>query len=93
MAASSPWTTFSWEPGSKIDISKYDFLAPSLLERISRVNGFPLLNDGLETSVPGLHILGAPGVYSFGPLLQFVSGTHFASRSLLRSVLSAGVPT
>lgn len=79
--------------GFKIDVSKYEFLAPSLLERISRVNGFPLLNDGLETSVPGLHILGAPGVYSFGPLLQFVSGTHFASRSLLRSVLSAGVPT
>lgn len=78
--------------GFKIDISKYDFLAPSLLERISRVNGFPLLNDGLETSVPGLHILGAPGVYSFGPLLQFVSGTHFASRSLLRSVLSAAKP-
>ncbi len=78
--------------GFKIDVSKYDFLAPSLLERISRVNGFPLLNDGLETSVPGLHILGAPGVYSFGPLLQFVSGTHFASRSLLRSVLSAGIP-
>ena len=78
--------------GFKIDISKYDFFAASLMEGISRVNGFPLLNDGMETSVPGLHILGAPGVYSFGPLLQFVSGTHFASRSLLRSVLRTANP-
>jgi hypothetical protein len=36
--------------------------------------------------VPGLHILGAPAVWSFGPLMQFVVGTHYASRSLLRCV-------
>lgn len=72
--------------GFQIDISKYDFVAPELMEQIKRVNGFPILQDGLETSVPGLHILGAPGVYCFGPLLQFVSGTHFASQSLLRSL-------
>ncbi len=70
--------------GFHIDISKYDFVASNLMQQINRVNGFPILKDGLETSVPGLHILGAPGVYCFGPLLQFVSGTHFASRSLLR---------
>ena len=74
--------------GFQIDISKYDFLAPSLMCQIERVNGFPVLREGLETSVPGLHILGAPGAYSFGPLLQFVSGTHFASRSLMRTVLN-----
>lgn len=72
--------------GFHIDISKYDFLAESLKDQIKRVNGFPLLNAGLETSVSGLHMLGAPAIYCFGPLLQFVSGTHFASRSLLRSV-------
>lgn len=70
--------------GFHIDISKYDFVAPELMQQISRVNGFPILKRGLETSVPGLHILGAPAAYCFGPLLQFVSGTHFASRSLMR---------
>lgn len=72
--------------GFQIDISKYDFMAPELMQQIGRVNGFPALKDGLETSVPGLHILGAPAAYCFGPLLQFVSGTRFASRSLMRSV-------
>lgn len=72
--------------GYRIDISKYDFLAPELLRSIESFNGFPLLKRGLETSVPGLHMLGAPAVWSFGPLMQFVSGTHFASRAVLRCI-------
>jgi FAD-dependent urate hydroxylase len=72
--------------GYRVDISKYDFLAPKLREAISRYNGYPRLRPGLETSVDGLHILGAPAAWSFGPLMQFVSGTHFASRSLLQCI-------
>lgn len=77
--------------GYRVDISKYDFLGEELKSSISRHNGYPRLRAGLETSVDGLHILGAPAVWSFGPLMQFVSGTHYASRVLLRSV--AGKPT
>jgi FAD-dependent urate hydroxylase len=69
--------------GFQIDVAKYSFLTAQLLQDIVRVNGFPVLDEGMETSVPGLHMIGAPAAYSFGPLLQFVSGTHFASRSLL----------
>jgi cation diffusion facilitator CzcD-associated flavoprotein CzcO len=72
--------------GYRIDISRYDFLAPELLNSIRQFNGYPLLKDGLETSVPGLHILGAPAAWTFGPLMQFVSGTHYASRALTRLV-------
>jgi FAD-dependent urate hydroxylase len=72
--------------GYHIDISKYGFLSSELMQRIDRVNGFPKLNRNLESSIPGLHFIGAPAAYSFGPLLQFVSGTRFASRSLLQAV-------
>lgn len=72
--------------GYRVDISKYSFLAPELVKSIQCVNGYPLLQPGLETSVPGLHILGAPGAWSFGPLMQFVSGTHYAAGSLMRSI-------
>jgi FAD-dependent urate hydroxylase len=72
--------------GYSVDISKYPFLAPQLVQSIRRVNGYPILQAGLETSMPGLHILGAPAAWSFGPLLQFVSGTHFASRALFRRI-------
>jgi Pyridine nucleotide-disulphide oxidoreductase len=69
--------------GYRVDISKYDFLDEGLKNSISRSNGYPQLREGLETSVDGLHILGAPAAWSFGPLMQFVSGTHYASRVLV----------
>ncbi len=75
--------------GYRVDIARYEFLAPELLSSIERYGGYPVLKEGLETSVPGLHILGAPAAWSFGPLMQFVSGTHYASRVLLRSVAGA----
>jgi thioredoxin reductase len=80
--------------GYRVDLSKYGFLSPELLQSIDRTNGYPRLRQGLETSVPGFHILGAPAAWSFGPLLQFVSGTHYASRALLRCIggSSAGAP-
>ncbi|MBV8900546.1 MAG: NAD(P)/FAD-dependent oxidoreductase [Verrucomicrobia bacterium] len=72
--------------GYRVDLSKYDFLAPGLVSLIDRFNGYPRLKEGLETSVPGLHILGAPAAWSFGPLMQFVSGARYASRALVRSI-------
>lgn len=68
--------------GYRVDVSKYEFLGPELLNSIRQFNGYPCLGEGLETSLPGLHILGAPAAWSFGPLMQFVSGTHYASLAL-----------
>jgi thioredoxin reductase len=72
--------------GYRVDISKYEFLSPVLLKSIERHNGYPVLKSGLETSVPGLHILGAPAAWSFGPLMQFVSGTTYAARAVTRVI-------
>jgi thioredoxin reductase len=72
--------------GYRVDVSKYDFLDRKLAGSISRHQGYPKLTDGFETSVPGLHILGAPAVWSFGPLMQFVVGTHYSSRALMQFV-------
>jgi hypothetical protein len=72
--------------GYRVDVRKYDFFAPELARSISCFHGFPRLGNGFETSVPNLHILGAPAVWSFGPLMQFVVGTHYTSRELLRCV-------
>jgi cation diffusion facilitator CzcD-associated flavoprotein CzcO len=76
--------------GYRINVSKYEFFAPDVANSIRTFNGYPILTEGLETSVPGLHILGAPGVWSFGPLMQFVSGTHYASRTLMRRIAANG---
>jgi cation diffusion facilitator CzcD-associated flavoprotein CzcO len=70
--------------GYHVDVSKYEFLAPEIRQAICQVHGYPVLQKGLESSVPGLHFLGAPAVWSFGPLMQFVSGTRYASFALTR---------
>ena len=72
--------------GFRVDISQYQFLAPSLLKNIKTASGYPLLRRGLESSVPGLHFLGKPAAWSFGPLLGFVSGAEFASTELLHRI-------
>ena len=76
--------------GYRIDVSRYKFLAPELASSIRTFSGYPILTAGLETSVPGLHILGAPGAWSFGPLMQFVSGTLYASKALTRRISENG---
>jgi hypothetical protein len=68
--------------GFKVDTSRYGFLSPSIGGQLKTASGYPVLGRGLESSVPGLHFLGRPAAWSFGPLLCFVSGTGFASREL-----------
>jgi hypothetical protein len=58
---------------------------------VKRSGGYPVLRAGLETSVPGLHFLGAPAAWSFGPIMRFVSGGWYAGRALAR-VVSVGAP-
>lgn len=73
--------------GYRVDISRYPFLSSSLLNGVQQINGHPKLNDRFESSVPGLHFLGAPAAWSFGPLMRFVAGADFASRNLTRGIL------
>ena len=74
--------------GYRIDITRYSFLSPGLLS-LQCVNGYPQLAAGFESSVPGLHFLGAPAAWSFGPLMRFVAGTRYSGRELVRAVLAA----
>jgi len=70
--------------GYRVDITRYSFLAPSLLARVVRAGGYPVLGRGAESSVAGLHFIGAPAAWSFGPIMRFVSGGWYAGRSLAR---------
>jgi cation diffusion facilitator CzcD-associated flavoprotein CzcO len=73
--------------GYRVDIARYPFLAPELVARIRSVDGYPLLRRGMETSVPGLHILGAPAARSFGPIMRFVAGGWYGAAALTAGVM------
>jgi cation diffusion facilitator CzcD-associated flavoprotein CzcO len=72
--------------GYRVDISRYPFLERALLAAIRQVNGYPLLDRGFESSVRGLHFIGATGAWTYGPLMRFVAGTPFAATHLTRWV-------
>ncbi len=73
--------------GYKVDVGGYGFLPPALLERIDRVDGFPRLTSSFESSVPGLHFVGAVAAWSFGPLMRFVAGTEYAGSAVAAALL------
>jgi FAD-dependent urate hydroxylase len=79
--------------GYRVDLARYPFLCDDLLGQIRRVNGYPLLGRGFESSVPGLHFIGATAAWNFGPLMRFVAGTPFAATAVARHLRSRATRT
>ena len=72
--------------GYRVNIRRYRFLSQDLLQRVDIVEGYPRLDRGFETTLPGLHFVGAPAAWSFGPLVRFVAGTEFVSKAVQRRI-------
>lgn len=72
--------------GYQVNVRALPFLAPTIVQSLRCVNGYPDLGTGFEASVAGLHFLGAPAAESFGPLMRFVSGSGYAARHLTRHI-------
>jgi cation diffusion facilitator CzcD-associated flavoprotein CzcO len=73
--------------GYKIDVAKLGIFDGHLSATLARRDGAPVLGAGFESSVPGLHFIGASAVGSFGPLMRFIAGAGFAARAVTKRVL------
>lgn len=73
--------------GYSVDISRYPFMIPQVLQKVRIFGGYPVVKAGFESSLPGLHFIGATAARSFGPLLYFVTGTEFASGELTSTIM------
>jgi len=76
--------------GYKVDLARHPLISADLLASIELFRGSPRLRRGFESSLPGLHFVGAMAAQSFGPLMRFVSGTTYAAPALA-SQLGSGV--
>ena len=76
--------------GYRIDVSRYEFLDPAIIAAIHHQGGYPTLHGGFESTVPGLHFVGAAAAISYSPVMRFVSGTWFTT-NLLAHQLKNGV--
>jgi FAD-dependent urate hydroxylase len=74
--------------GYRIDIAKLGILSADVLGKVARRGGSPVLAAGFESSVPGLHFVGASAVDSHGPLMRFIAGGGYAGRSVTRKALA-----
>ena len=78
--------------GYRVDVARYPFLDADLASAVRTARGYPLLRPGMESSVPGLHFLGAPAAWSFGPTMRFVAGGWFGGASLARALVGDAAP-
>jgi FAD-dependent urate hydroxylase len=73
--------------GYDVDVTRYPFLSQELVRDLEIAGGYPVMRPGFESSVPGLHFVGAAGTLSFGPVMRFVVGTWYAAPALVRNIL------
>jgi cation diffusion facilitator CzcD-associated flavoprotein CzcO len=76
--------------GYRVDVDSIAFLDRDLRARVGRFHGFPSLDAGFESTVPGLFFAGLSSAGTFGPLMRFVCGTDFAAPRLARAVSERG---
>ncbi|MGA7671420.1 MAG: NAD(P)-binding domain-containing protein [Nitrolancea sp.] len=70
--------------GYAINVDCYEFLDRDIHSRLAHQNGYPKLTNGFESTVPGLHFLGAASAISFSPVMRFVSGTWYTTDALAK---------
>jgi cation diffusion facilitator CzcD-associated flavoprotein CzcO len=68
--------------GYRVDLGRLTFLDEQLRASMEMNGTNPALTRHFESSVPGLHFVGAPATNTFGPVMRFVFGTPHAARGI-----------
>jgi pyruvate/2-oxoglutarate dehydrogenase complex dihydrolipoamide dehydrogenase (E3) component len=72
--------------GYQPNLANIDYLRP-LLDRIDTADGFPVLDEHFQTSVPGLFMCGFVATRDFGPFFGFVRGCPAAATLIVAALL------
>ena len=78
--------------GYQMDVTRLSFLADDIADGLAVHDGYPSLSRGLESSVPGLHFVGAAAAESSVPIMRFVVGTVYAAHAVRQRVLEERPP-
>jgi cation diffusion facilitator CzcD-associated flavoprotein CzcO len=72
--------------GYKVDVAGVPYLAP-LLSEMAVVDGFPVLDDDFQSSVPGLYVPGFAATRDFGPFFGFTKACPAAATIIVDGLL------
>lgn len=74
--------------GYKVKISQLPYLAAgNILGRLKTQNGFPVLDDHFQTSIPGLFITSMPATQDFGPFFGFTIAVRASAKLICEAVV------
>lgn len=68
--------------GYKADVHRFPFLSPAIIEQLRLIGKTPRLSANFESSIPGLYFVGHVSTTTFGPVMRFVFGADFTSRTI-----------
>jgi cation diffusion facilitator CzcD-associated flavoprotein CzcO len=71
--------------GYKADLGRVPYLA-EVLDRIEVADGFPVLDETFQASLPGLFLPGFTGTRDFGPFFGFTKGCPTAAELVTRGL-------
>jgi cation diffusion facilitator CzcD-associated flavoprotein CzcO len=66
--------------GYMVDIARLPIWSADLLDRLETRNGFPVLDDHFETSIPGLFITSMAATQDFGPFFGFTISVRTSAK-------------
>jgi cation diffusion facilitator CzcD-associated flavoprotein CzcO len=76
--------------GYKVDITRVPVLASgNILAQLETRNGFPVLDDHLQASVPGLFITSMPAMQDFGPFFGFTIAVRVSAKLICEAITSS----
>ena len=76
--------------GYKVDVTRVPVLSSgNILAQLETRNGFPVLDDHLQTSVPGLFITSMPAIQDFGPFFGFTIAVRVSAKLICEAIMSS----
>ena len=79
--------------GYRVEIARLPYLAAgNLLKYLEIRDGYPVLDDHFQTTVPGLYITSLPAVQDFGSFFAFTVSVRTSARLIGAAVIKAQPP-
>jgi cation diffusion facilitator CzcD-associated flavoprotein CzcO len=75
--------------GYRVDLAKVPYLS-GVLGEVELADGFPVLDESFQTTLPGLYVTGFSATKDFGPFFGFVKGSAAAATLIVRDLVSRG---
>ena len=74
--------------GYRVDMQRLPFLAAgNVLERLKLDGGYPVLDDGFQSTVPGLFVTSLPATRDFGPFFGFTVAVSVSAKLIAQALI------